>query len=173
MLNTEKMTHETEFIINRFNSKDFDEFGFYAPPVGLGETRWKGNILLNEGILKIWSILIGDNVDSASAFFSAAGTHIGVGTSTLAAASAQTGLQCTTASSVFQSCEAAYPSVTDQTVWMRAIFTSGMANNSWEEFTVCNGLSDAVGTNLNRAVSDQGVKADGQTWTIDVKITLD
>jgi len=172
MLDWERIGHKTEFIINRFNSKDFEEFGFFAPPVGLGRTGWKGNVLLNSGIQLMLDLMTGSNVDSAS-YFNQANTYIGVGTSTLAAASTHAGLQCTTASKVFVQASAGYPSRTSETIWYRALFGSNDANNSWAEFTICNGLSDAAGCNLNRAVSDQGVKASGQTWTIDVKITLD
>ena len=153
----EHMTHDTEFIIHRFNSKEFDEKGFFAQPVGLGRTSWKGNVLLNSGIQLLWDLAYGDNIDSAS-FFDNAHAHIGIGTSTLAAASTQSGLECTLASKWWQSMEVGYPSRTSETIWFRGIVGSDDGNYSWAEFTVLNGLSDAVATNLNRAVSDQGGK---------------
>lgn len=168
----ERIEHKTEFIIHRFNSKDFDEFGFFATPVGLGRTSWKGNVLLNSGIQLILDLITGLELDSAS-LFNNANTYIGIGTSTLAAASTQSGLECTAASKWWDAMEGGYPSRTSETIWFRAIVGSADANYSWEEFTVLNGASDAVAANLNRAVSDQGVKAAGQTWTIDVKISLD
>ncbi len=168
----EKMEHQTEFTIHRFESKEFDEFGFFAPLIGLGQTNWKGNVLLNSGIQLVLDLITGANLDSAS-LYDNDNTYIGIGTSTLAAASTQSGLECTTASKFWQSMETGYPSRTSETIWFRAIVGSDDGNYSWEEFTVVNGLSDAVGANLNRAVSDQGVKASGQTWTIDVKISLD
>jgi hypothetical protein len=172
MINVEKATHETEFVIQRFNSKDFDEFGFFAPPVGAGRTTWKGNALLNSGIQLLLDLAIGAIVDSAS-YFNNTNVYIGIGTSTVAAASTQNGLQCTAASKWWNAMEAGYPSRTSETIWFKAIIGSDDANYSWAEFTVLNGASDAVATNLNRSVSNQGVKASGQTWTIDVKITLD
>ena len=51
------------------------------------------------------------------------------------------------------------------------VFGSGDANYSWQEFSVAN-ASSGTGTNLNRKVSNQGTKASGQTWTLDLAITL-
>ncbi len=169
MLNQERMGHRTEFVIHRFNSKEFDEFGFYAPPVGLGRTSWKGNVMLNAGITKMWSLIDGT---TGSAFSNAVAT-IGVGTSTTAADSTDTGLTTAAASRVFVAVEAGYPSITAQTIWFRAIFGSAVGNDAWEEFAVCNAASQAIGTCLNHAVTNQGTKAADQTWTIDVKISLD
>jgi hypothetical protein len=67
--------------------------------------------------------------------------------------------------------EATYPSRTGQTVTWRAVFGSSDANQAWKEFTVSNSNSNS-GTNLNRKVSDQGTKTAGQTWTLDLAITL-
>jgi len=172
MLNVEKIERETEFIIHRFNSKEFDEFGFYAPLVGRGRTSWKGNVLLNSGIQLVLDLITGLQLDSAS-LYNNANTYIGIGTSVAAAASTQSGLLCSAAGKWWDAMEAGYPSRTSETIWFRAIVGSDDGNYSWEEFTIVNAASDEVGANLNRAVSDQGVKASGQTWTIDVKITLD
>lgn len=67
--------------------------------------------------------------------------------------------------------EPGYPSRSAQTVTWRAVFGTSTGNFAWQEFTVANGNSDAA-DNLNRVVSNQGTKASGQTWTVDVSITL-
>ncbi len=67
--------------------------------------------------------------------------------------------------------EATYPTNASQKVTFRAVFTSAEANYAWEEFTVSNAADD-TGDNLNRKVSNQGTKASGQTWTVDVEITF-
>ena len=67
--------------------------------------------------------------------------------------------------------EASYPQRSGQTVTWRAVFGSSDANFAWNEFTVASGNSDAA-VNLNRKVSAQGTKASGQTWTVDLAITL-
>ncbi len=64
-----------------------------------------------------------------------------------------------------------YPSRSSQTVTWRSVFGSSEANFSWNEFTVANGNSDSA-DNLNRKVDAQGTKASGQTWTLDLSITL-
>jgi hypothetical protein len=51
------------------------------------------------------------------------------------------------------------------------VFGSADANYAWQEFTVAN-ASSGTGKNLNRKVSNQGTKASGQTWTLDLAITL-
>ena len=51
-----------------------------------------------------------------------------------------------------------------------AAFGSADANHNWNEFAVFNASSG--GTMLNRKVSSQGTKASGQTWTLDLAITI-
>jgi hypothetical protein len=58
-----------------------------------------------------------------------------------------------------------------QTITWRAVFASGDANYAWNEFTIVNASTD-TGTNLNRKTSAQGTKASGQTWTLDVTLTI-
>lgn len=91
----------------------------------------------------------------------------GAGSKIPAEVATQTGLQSTTKE--FKGMESGYPSITDQTVTFRAVFGATEGNFPWKEFTVVNGNSDSS-DNLNRKVSDQGTKASGQTWTIDVAI---
>ena len=67
--------------------------------------------------------------------------------------------------------EATFPTNASQKVTFRAVFTSAEANYAWQEFTVTN-TTDDTGDNLNRKVSDQGSKAAGQTWTVDLEITF-
>lgn len=125
-----------------------------------------GNLLLNEGIAELWDLACGLGSPTA---FSNANARIGVGDSNTAAAAAQTDLQAST-NKAYKSMEASYPSRSGQTVTWRAVFGTGDANYAWEEFTVDNGAS--AGKTLNRKVSAQGTKAAGQTWTVDLAITL-
>jgi hypothetical protein len=67
--------------------------------------------------------------------------------------------------------EATYPLVSAQTVTFRSVFATGDANYDWNEFTAINASTD-TGENLNRKVSAQGTKAAGQTWTLDLAITI-
>lgn len=161
-----------EWTIRRYNShEDFlagklpetiiDGEGQILP----GESKFKGNVLLNEGIAVLLALLTG----GSGTAYSNANAYLGVGESTTAAAASQTGLQG--ASLTYKAMETSYPSISSQTVTFRSVFESADANNAWQEFTVVNASSDS-GDNLNRKVSDQGTKASGQTWTLDLAITF-
>lgn len=126
----------------------------------------EGNLLLNEGIGELWDLAIAAGTPSA---FSNANARLGVGDSATAAAATQTDLQAVT-NKAYKAMEATYPSRTNQTVTWRSVFGSTDANYAWEEFVVDNGA--VAGKTLNRKVSAQGTKASGQTWTLDLAITL-
>lgn len=130
-----------------------------------GKSEFEGNVLLNEGITALLNLLIG----AAETAYSNANAYLGVGESTTAASASQTGLQGAT--TTFKAMESGYPSISGQTVTFRSVFGSTDANNSWQEFTVVNASTDA-GDNLNRKVDDQGTKAAGQSWTLDLEITF-
>lgn len=126
----------------------------------------EGNLLLNEGITEALKLIAGLTADA----FSNANAYIGVGDSSTAAAASQTGLQAAS-NKTYKAMEASYPTVVNQTITFRSVFGSSDANYAWEEFTVVNANSD-TGDNLNRKCSSQGTKASGQTWTVDLAITL-
>lgn len=130
-------------------------------------SEFEGNLLLNEGIAEMLDLLIGAGTPTN---FGNANAYLGVGDSSTAEAATQTGLQAAT-NKLYKAVEAAYPSRTNQTVTWRAVFGSTDANFAWNEFTVTNGNSDSA-DNLNRKVSAQGTKASGQTWTLDLSLTL-
>jgi hypothetical protein len=129
-------------------------------------SKFDGNMLLNEGITELLTLLIGG---SATAF-SNANAYLGVGDSSTAEAAAQTALQAAT-NKLYKGMQASYPQVQNQTVTFRAQFGGAEANFAWNEFTAANGSSDSA-KNLNRKVSPQGTKTSGQTWTLDLSITL-
>lgn len=127
-----------------------------------------GNTLLNEGITELLNLLVG----AAATPFSQANAYLGVGDDATAEAATQTGLQAAVNKAWVQ-CEAGYPQVSAQTVTWRGVFGSAVANFDWNEFTVNNsGAGNDSGENLNRKVSAQGTKAAGQTWTLDLAITI-
>ncbi len=130
-------------------------------------SQFDGNLLLNEGIGEMWDLICGLGSPTA---FNNANTRIGVGDSNTAEAATQTGLQAAT-NKTYKAMETSYPSRSNQTVTFRSVFGSADANYSWNEFTIVNAATDS-GKNMNRKVSAQGTKASGQTWTVDVQITL-
>ena len=123
-----------------------------------------GNICVNSGIALMLDLLIG----AGGTVYSNANAYLGVGDSSTAESASQTDLQAAT-NKLRKAMSASYPSRASQTVTWRSVFGSSDANFSWQEFAVFNASS--AGTMLNRKVSNQGTKASGQTWTLDLAIT--
>lgn len=164
MLNSlrEKIEENSIWRIRKFkNDRDFKENKPY-------EVRtFRGNLLLNEGINELWTILCsagGTKWDNANAY-------LGVGDSNAAENASQTGLQAAT-NKLYKAMDATYPTYgSNQKATWKATFGSDDANFAWNEFTVSNSNSD-TGKNLNRKVSAQGTKQSGQTWELSLQITL-
>ncbi len=148
--------------IDRFaNDQDF------AMGKVLSHSEFSPNVLLNEGINELWTLVAG----GAGTAFSNANAYLAVGDSATAASASQTGLQAAT-NKLYKAMDGSYPTYgTDQKITFRSTFGSSDANFSWQEFSVANGNSDS-GVNLNRKVSDQGTKVSGQTWQLTLEITL-
>ena len=164
----ERVQAKKKWTIRRFLSEDFDKHGFDARPLegeSPAESVVEGNVLLNEGITEMIDLLIGDS----AAAYSEANAQIGVGDGTSGESAAHTGL--VGAQKTYKAMESGYPTNASQKATFRSIFASGEANYDWQEFTVAN-TSGEVGDNLNRKQSNQGTKAAGQTWTIDLEITF-
>lgn len=155
----DKLNHKTLWTIRRY--ADDDAFAADQP---YEVSEIEGNLLLNEGIALLWDLGIG----AGGSAWNNANAYLGVGTSSTAAAATDTGLIGT---AVYKAMSATYPQRSNQTVTWRAVFGSSDANQAWEEFTVSNTSANG-GTNLNRKVSSQGTKTAGQTWTLDLAITL-
>lgn len=165
---TDKIIARTKWIIRKFHG-DREAYDAWIMGKGPGPFETKeieGNLLLNAGITEALQLICG----IAATAFSNANASIGVGDSATAAAASQDALQAAV-NKAYATMEATYPQVSAQTMTFRAVFGSAAANFSWQEFTVINGADD-TGDNLNRKVSDQGTKVAGQTWTVDVAITL-
>jgi hypothetical protein len=126
-----------------------------------------------------WVALLGGVAGTTmSPKFGAANARIGVGTSSTAAAYANTTLTGDTGAgsttSYFKLCSGAPTIATGSspaTLTFSAVFGSAQANFAWNEFGSDAGTADSVsnattgGTFFNRGVSAQGTKAAGQTWT--------
>jgi len=129
---------------------------------------FKGNLLLNEGINELCTILASA---SSGTKFDNTNAYLGVGDDTTTESASQTGLQAAV-NKLYKVMDTGYPTygTSQQIVW-RSTFGSAEANFDWREFTVANGSSDAA-DNLNRKVSSQGTKASGQVWEVSMTITL-
>lgn len=169
----ERAFYKTRWLIRRFaDDAAFarDEAGEVMSGDGQAlpaESVIEGNLLLSEGIGELWDLVCGLGSPTA---FSNANTYIGVGDSTTAESAAQTDLQAST-NKTYKAMAATYPQRSGTTVTFQSVFASGDANYAWQEFTVAN-ASSGTGKNLNRKVSDQGTKASGQTWTVQLQVTI-
>jgi hypothetical protein len=129
------------------------------------QITWEGNVGLNEGLALLLDLLIG----AGGTVYSNANAYLGVGDSNAAESPSHTGLQAST-NKLYKAMDGSYPQRSSQTVDWRATFGSSEANFAWEEYTVCNGNSDAS-TNLNRKITSKGTKASGESWTLSLQIT--
>ena len=126
----------------------------------------EGNLLLNEGINALWSILC--ETTPTETRYTAANARIGVGNGSAAAAAADTGL--TGASTAFKAMESGFPTFgSSQKATFKSSFGDTDANFAWNEWTIDNGATP--NKNLNRKVESLGTKSTG-TWTLAVSVTI-
>jgi hypothetical protein len=133
----------------------------------LGEMDFEGNLLLNEGINELWTLVAGTGATK----FDNANAYIGVGDSSTAAVATDTDLNASS-NKKYNAVDGGYPTYgSSQYATWRATFASGDANFHWQEITVCN-TSSGSGKNLNHKVQDMGTKVSGTTWIATLQITL-
>lgn len=156
----EKSGHRSVWTIQKFRS--YEDYLAGIRPYEI--SSFEDNVLLNEGITRLQNLLIG----GGGTAFGNSNAYLGVGNSSGTAIAAATGLSGTSQS--YRPMEGGYPSIANQTTTWRSVFAGDQANFPWLEFTVANG-SGTSAENLNRRQSDQGVKASGTTWTLDLAIT--
>jgi len=156
---SDKAGYKTLWTIRRYRS-DAD----YKLGRCYSRSEIDGNLLLNGGIGNALDLLCGLATPTA---YDNGNARLGVGESTTAASATQTGLQGS--SKTYKAMESGYPQRSAQTVTFRSVFGGTDANYAWQEFVIDNGTAAEA---LNRKVSDQGTKASGQTWTLDLLFTL-
>jgi len=132
------------------------------------ETKFKGNLLLNEGINELFTLICGTGAvkwDNGNAY-------LGVGDSNTSESASQTGLQAAT-NKLYKAMDTSYPTYgTSQKGTWKSTFGSADANFGWNEFSVSNTSGGDSGKNLNRKVSAQGTKTSGQTWELTLEVSL-
>lgn len=157
----EKASYKTRWFLRKYASDADFAAGLLMEP----ETVIEDNMLLTAGITEMWTLIAG----LGGTAFSNANARLGVGDSSAAESAGQTDLQAST-NKTYKGMSASYPQVAGAAITFRASFTGAEANHAWNEFVVDNGSGPAK--RINRKVSNQGVKAPGQTWTLDLQITL-
>ena len=131
-------------------------------------TEHLGNAVLSAGWLRILNLAIAGGGQAWDATHS----RIGVGDGALAVTTADTTL--TGATNKYFKLVSGAPSVgvgagpPTRTLTFAATFGSAVANFAWQKFGIDQGTADGTtetATLLNAAVSAQGTKANGQTWS--------
>lgn len=132
----------------------------------LGEVEFAPNMLLNEGINAMWTLIAGGSETA----FNNANARLGVGDSSAAEAATQTDLQAAV-NKLYKAMDASYPTYgSSQQIVFRSTFGGTDANWAWAEFSADNGGTALK--NMNRKVSAQGTKISGQSWQLTLTITL-
>jgi hypothetical protein len=146
---------------------DFARFGIIPYEVHESE---ESNVIASAG----WDRLLTLGIGGGGTAYASASARIGVGTATATANSGQTDLQAATgtANRNWQMVTGAGTVGTGtgaRRLSFVATFGTGEANFAWQEWGIDQGTTSGngavVGALLNRAVSAQGTKASGQTWT--------
>lgn len=135
-------------------------------PYAIGEAL--GNVITNAG----WQALLASATGTGTPMFTTAKGRIGVGNGTTAVAAADTDLSALAGSTNrwFQF-PAAAPVVgtgTNRTWVFTATFGTADGNFAWQEFGIDQGTASGntvTAVLFNHALSAQGTKASGQTWT--------
>lgn len=120
------------------------------------------------GLLALAASIAADAIMGGSTYarFNTANSKIGVGDSSTAFNSAQTGLQAAT-NKFEQAVDASFPTRTNGTLTYQATFGTGSANYTWNEWGLTNDTQY-----LNRKVEALGTKTAAATWQLTVSIAL-
>lgn len=114
-------------------------------------------------------IIAGFITGAQTTLFNNANAKIGVGDSTTAFAATHTDLQAAT-NKLRKAMDTGYPTTTANVLVFKSTFGTAEANFAWNEWGVFNAASG--GTMLNRVVEYNGTKLSGQTWVLQVTITV-
>lgn len=157
----EKAFGKTIWQITKYASEEDQKGGkFYE------EVRFAENILVNQGINALFTLLCSG---ASGTRFSEANANliVGIGTATASV----TDVEGTFNGGVKKAMESGYPTYgTNQKATWKASYGTNQANIAWQEFGVLDAAAN--GRLLNRKVSNQGTKIEGQVWDLSLEITL-
>lgn len=158
------------FAVPHIEKADFDLWG-----AEIQSTRDEpGNILVNAGINRLGSLLIGGGGQAYDH------THcaLGVGDTATAATAADTDLAAAVnaANRYFQMADTSYPTFSAQVLTVISTFLSANANFAWAEWGIdqhtASGATAAVAPLLNRKVASLGTKTSAGAWALTATVTL-
>lgn len=133
-------------------------------------TEHHGNLVLTAGWTRALNLLTNQGATQA---YDATHTRIGVGDGTTAVTAADTTLTGSTNKQFVLVSGAG--TVSTNTLAFSASFTGSLANFHWQKFGIDQGTSNGITETaplFNAAVSDQGTKTSGQTWTATATLTF-
>jgi hypothetical protein len=128
------------------------------------------NISLKVGRAQVCTVLSKTAV--ASTRWSSGIAYLFVGTHSTAASYTQSGLLAAAGSRAKYKMDTGYPSVSSNTITWRSTFTTNTANFAWKEYSLRNSTTQTTGKALNRVASSKGTKVNGETWTLQLVITV-
>jgi len=108
----------------------------------------------------------------ASRLWTSSLAYLFVGTHSTAASYTQSGLLGASGSRAKYKMDTGYPTVSSNTATWRSTFTSLTANFAWKEYSLRSTNTQTSGKALNRVSLSKGTKASGETWTLQLTITL-
>lgn len=107
-------------------------------------------------------------MNDSPTFFDNANAYLAVGNGTTAFDATQTDLQGSNKTRIGM--DTGYPTRSNNVLTFKSTFDGNTANHDWDEWGVANASS--AGTLLNRMVEDNGTKVSGQTWVLEVDLTI-
>ncbi len=154
-MNKEKIQWSPKWKITKYNKGE-------STPYEVKE--FDGNLLTNAGMNHIWGLACGDVLDDlATAPVLIVGTGSGAAT--------VDDVEGTFTAGVKEGMEGGYPTFgTSQKATWKASYDGDTANQAWAEFGLLTKTTDGI--LINRKVSDQGTKTSGQTWELELEISL-
>lgn len=135
---------------------------------------WTGNLLVNAGINRLGSLLIGGGGQA----YDATHTAILVGDTNTAAAASDTDLNATVNASnrYAQVADSTYPAFASQVLTVKSTFGTGNANFQWNEWGIAgntaSGANAATAPLLNHKVVNLGTKTSNASWSFTVTVTI-
>lgn len=135
----------------------------------------RGNLMLNAGINRMGSLLIGGGGQA----YDATHARIGAGNGSTAVAATDTDLSASAGSTNrwFQLVDGSFPTFATQVLTVKSTFASADGNFAWTEWGIDAGTASSNAVTaplLNRKVpaSSLGTKASGSSWAFTVTITF-
>jgi hypothetical protein len=122
----------------------------------------KDNVLLNVGINLLEQLLIG----GAGTPYSNSNARMGVGTGTGPAQATDTDIT----NGVWMPMASSYPQQANQILTFEASWGAAYANQAWNEWAIDNGSSAHI--LLNHKIQSYGTKPSGETWVLQVTVTI-